>query len=151
MLMRLIRAMSRAAQPEGSTPRWSRHSAGGFAIALALGFSGLFLAPGLAPAASPAPKSASPIIYSVRAWPAVAHAGDSVKWDAHVSSNVVTVTARVAVYTFSLYPVRAGHFGETFVIPKDVPPFFHGHYGVTITATTASGASASRSIGLSFQ
>ncbi len=81
----------------------------------------------------------------------MAHAGDSVVWDAHVSQNVVTVTARVAVYTFSLYPLRYGHFGETFAIPKDVPPFFHGNYGVTITATTASGASTSRNIALSFQ
>ena len=83
--------------------------------------------------------------------PRVAHAGDRVKWDARVSPDVVTVTARVAVYTFSLYLVRHGHFGETFRIPKDVPPFFHGNYSVTITATTASGATAQRSVALIFE
>jgi hypothetical protein len=99
--------------------------------------------------AEPTPRG--PKIYSVSATPQVAHAGDAVKWDAHVSPDVVSVTARVAVYTFSLYPVRYGHFGEVFRIPKDVPPFFHGNYSVTLTATNANGDSASRSIALRFQ
>ncbi len=101
--------------------------------------------------AQAAPAPPGPKIYSVSATPHVAHAGDAVKWDAHVSPDVVAVTARVAVYTFSLYPVRSGHFGEVFRIPRDVPPFFHGNYSVTVTATNANGDSVSRSIALRFQ
>jgi hypothetical protein len=101
--------------------------------------------------AQAAPAPPGPKIYSVSATPHVAHAGDSVKWDAHVSPDVVSVTARVAVYTFSLYPVRSGHFGEVFRIPRDVPPFFHGNYSVTVTASNANGDSVSRSIALRFQ
>ena len=97
------------------------------------------------------PATHGPKIYSVSATPKIAHAGDSVKWDAHVSPDVVTVTARVAVYSFSLYPTHSGHFGEVFSIPKDVPPFFHGNYSVTLTATTAYGQTASRSIALRFE
>ncbi len=106
---------------------------------------------GLIGAARAAPAALGPKIYSVSATPRIAHAGDSVKWDAHVSPDVVSVTARVAVYTFSLYPVRDGHFGEVFRIPRDVPPFFHGNYSVTVTATNANGDSVSRSIALRFQ
>jgi hypothetical protein len=98
-----------------------------------------------------APAAHGPTIYSVSATPRIAHAGDSVKWDAHVSLDVVTVTARVAVYTFSLYPTHSGHFGEVFSIPRDVPPFFHGNYSVTLTATSANGQTASRSIALRFE
>lgn len=98
-----------------------------------------------------APVAHGPKIYSVNATPKIAHAGDSVIWDAHVSPDVVTVTARVAVYSFSLYPTHSGHFGEIFSIPKDVPPFFRGNYSVTVTATNANGESASRSIALTFE
>jgi hypothetical protein len=47
--------------------------------------------------------------------------------------------------------VRYGHFGETLKIPKDVPAIFHGRYGVTITATSKTGATASRGISLLFE
>ncbi len=106
---------------------------------------------GVLGAAQATPAPAGPKIYSVSATPKIAHAGDSVKWDAHVSLDVVSVTARVAVYTFSLYPTSSGHFGEVFRIPRDVPPFFHGNYSVTVTATNADGDSVSRSVALRFQ
>ena len=155
--------MSRVARCTGSTSRAKRHAAvpTGLAAYLALAILRVASAGATTPVAlvsaahhaapAPARASADPIIYSVSASPTVAHAGDSIKWDAHVSPNVVAVTARVAVYSFSLYRERFGHFGETFVIPKDVPPFFRGRYGVTITATTATGASTSRLIRLSFE
>jgi hypothetical protein len=113
---------------------------------LALGLAVAAAEPARSEAASPVPT-----IYSVSVSPNVAHAGDAVKWDARVSRDVVSVTARVAVYSFSLYPVSRGHFGETFLIPKDVPPFFHGDYGITITAKTASGAQTSHYLTMSFR
>jgi hypothetical protein len=137
--------MPRSTSPIGSTLRAVTHSrvvrGGACAVALACGLV----------ATARASTAPGPAIYSVSATPRVAHAGDAVKWDAHVSPDVVSVTARVAVYTFSLYPVRYCHFGEAFRIPKDVPAFFHGKYSVTVTATNAKGESASRSIALRFE
>ena len=121
------------------------------AVALFIGILGQSAVAATPAPPAPAATPSEPIIYSVSASPRIAHAGDSVKWDAKVSPNVVSVTARVAVYTFTLYPVRYGHFGEVFLIPKDVPPFFRGNYGVTVTATTASGAATSRMISLTFE
>jgi len=135
--------MPRSTSLDISTLRAPTHSRIARAIAFTAGLASVLL--GASPAAH------GPKIYSVNARPSIAHAGDSVIWDARVSPDVVTVTARVAVYSFSLYPTHAGHFGEIFSIPKDVPPFFHGNYSVTITATNANGESASRSIALKFQ
>jgi len=140
--------MARATSASDSTHRARTHSRAVATVVLAVAYvCGSLGAAQAAPASAPP----GPKIYSVSATPRIAHAGDAVHWDAHVSLDVVTVTARVAVYTFSLYPVASGHFGEVFRIPRDVPPFFHGNYSVTITATNATGASATRSIALRFQ
>jgi hypothetical protein len=101
------------------------------------------------PAAAATP--AGPHILSISTSPEVVHAGTHVVWDVRTSPDVVTVTAHVSTYSLPLVRQGAGRFGLTFSVPSNVPGFFHGTYSLDVIAKDGSGATADRTVSVSFE
>ncbi len=110
--------------------------------------------PTAAPAtpATPAPATPSaPQILSLSVTPSVVHAGGSVAFDARTTPDIANVTAFVSAYTLPFTRTAAGRFALAFAIPASVPGVFHGTYTMNVVARSASGASTSRTIAVTFQ
>jgi hypothetical protein len=110
----------------------------------------------VAPAATGAPAAASatpagPQILSLSVTPSVVHAGGSVAFAARTTPDIANVTAFVSAYTLPFTRTSAGRFSLAFAIPASVPGVFHGTYTMNVVARSANGASASRSIAVTFQ
>lgn len=109
---------------------------------------------GDAPVLKPQPRvqaDTAPHIYSVSASPPVVHNGETVSWDVRTSDNVSAVSAQVTGFSIALPQLGPGHFSVSFTVPAAAPPFLHGNYVVNVVARTSGGASASRTISLSFR
>ncbi len=103
-----------------------------------------------APATSAQTADATQIL-SVRTSPSVVHAGESITWDVRTTADIVAVTAHVSAYTIPLKRTRPGHFGLSFTVPSNVPAFFHGTYNLDVTGETTRGATAKRTVSMTFQ
>jgi hypothetical protein len=79
------------------------------------------------------------------------HDGQRVVWDVRTSPDVVSVTANVSAYSLPLVRQEAGHFALYFAIPANVPGVFHGTYNLSVVARTSSGATAARTVSVTFQ
>jgi hypothetical protein len=120
------------------------------AIAPAAAVAGASAQPASASPA-PLPSPSGPTIYSVSATPRIVHAGDSISFSAHTSSDIVKVTAFVSAYTLPFTRTSSGVFTLAFSIPAHVPWFFHGTYSLNVVARSQQGTSVSRSVPVTFQ
>lgn len=101
---------------------------------------------------SPPPAaSGEPRIVSVDTSPDVVHAGDNVSWSVRTSADIVSVSAHVATYTIPLRRASAGRFVLNFVVPANVPAFFHGTYALDVIGATSAGATAKRTVSMTFR
>jgi len=105
-------------------------------------------APATAPAASAAPAAQ---ILSVNTSPSVVHAGENVSWDVRTTTDIVAVTAHVSAYTIPLQRTAPGRFALNFTVPSNVPAFFHGTYNLDVTGESSGGATAKRTVSMTFQ
>lgn len=129
-----------AAAPAVPAPAGSRQAAATAAPASA--------ALATAPAASAAPAAQ---ILSVNTSPSVVHAGENVSWDVRTTTDIVAVTAHVSAYTIPLQRTAPGRFALNFTVPSNVPAFFHGTYNLDVTGESSGGATAKRTVSMTFQ
>jgi len=99
---------------------------------------------------APAPSAPGPAIYAVTS-PGVIHNGEAVTWSVATSRDVVAVSAHVSVYSFPFASAGGGRFFVSFSVPADVPPIFHGTYSMNVVARSRSGATAERTVNVTFQ
>lgn len=83
--------------------------------------------------------------------PSVVHAGQHVSWAVRTTSDIVTVTAHIAAYTIPLQRTAPGRFALGFDVPSNVPAIFHGTYSLDVVGQSGSGATAKRTVSMSFQ
>ena len=67
------------------------------------------------------------------------------------STDIVSVSAHVATYVIPLRRASAGRFVLNFVVPSNVPSFFHGTYALDVIGATSGGATAKRTVSMTFR
>jgi hypothetical protein len=95
-------------------------------------------------------SAAGPAIYAVSS-PGVIHDGEAVTWSVATSRDVIAVSGHVSVYNFPFTSAGGGRFFVSFSVPADVPPLFHGTYSMNVIARSRSGATAERTVNVTFQ
>jgi hypothetical protein len=148
-------APARPNRPQAAAARSLAEAAAAIPEAALIPAAASIPAAALIPAAASIPAApaipALPAIISASALPSVVREGDTITWEVRTTRDVVAVEAHVRLASFPLQRDRPGHFEMVFRVPAGVPPFFHGTYAIELTARTATGASATRTLEVRFE